>query len=244
MDSYCVYVHTAPNGKKYVGITKQTPENRWKNGAGYLSSPHFWSAIKKYGWDNISHEVVRDGLNEASACEEEKRLIALYRSNEREFGYNQTSGGDAGKRYTDDVRKILSEKARERYESPEEREKASFRVLGTKRSDETRRKISIAKTGKPHFISDETRLKISTSNKAKYKEMPVEQRAVVAERARLVGKESSRKVWQFTKEGEFVALYESLREAERCTGVRNGNISRCCNGAVKTAGGFKWQYAT
>lgn len=244
MNSYCVYVHTAPNGKRYVGITKQSPKNRWKNGNGYSSSPHFRSAIEKYGWNNISHEVVRDGLTETEACAEERRLIALYRSNEREFGYNQTSGGDTGKRYTEEVRENISKKMRKRYENPEEREQTRLRILGIKRSSETRKKISIAKTGKAHFIGDETRLKISASNKAKYKEMPVEQRAVVAERARLVGKESSRKVWQFTKEGEFVALYESLREAERCTGVRNGNISRCCNGAVKTAGGFKWQYAT
>ena len=244
MDSYCVYVHTTPNGKKYVGITKQLPENRWKNGAGYLSSPHFWSAIKKYGWDNISHEVVCDGLSEAAACEKEKQLIALYRTNERELGYNQTSGGEAGKRYTDDVRKALSEKARKRYEDPEEREKARLRVLGKKHSDETRKKISIARAGKSHFVSDETRQKISASKKEKYKEMSVEQKTTWAERSRLVGKKTSRKVLQFTKDGEFVALYESLHEAERCTGARNGNISRCCNGSLKTTGGFKWQYAT
>lgn len=32
MENYKVYMHTLPNGKRYVGITKQEPEKRWLNG--------------------------------------------------------------------------------------------------------------------------------------------------------------------------------------------------------------------
>lgn len=32
---YKVYKHTFPNGKKYIGITKLTVENRWRSGKGY-----------------------------------------------------------------------------------------------------------------------------------------------------------------------------------------------------------------
>lgn len=36
MDScYSVYVHTTPNGKRYVGMTSQEPFVRWRNGLGY-----------------------------------------------------------------------------------------------------------------------------------------------------------------------------------------------------------------
>lgn len=51
---WCVYVHTSPSGKKYVGVTSQYPNARWRNGKGYKSSPAFNNAIQKYGWDNIS----------------------------------------------------------------------------------------------------------------------------------------------------------------------------------------------
>ena len=35
-DSYCVYIHTFPNGKVYVGITCTAPERRWRaDGSGY-----------------------------------------------------------------------------------------------------------------------------------------------------------------------------------------------------------------
>ncbi len=32
---YCVYMHTAPNGKVYIGITSQKPSQRFGRGRGY-----------------------------------------------------------------------------------------------------------------------------------------------------------------------------------------------------------------
>ena len=97
MHNYCVYRHICPNGKVYIGITSQSVSSRWKNGKGYQHNAHFTSAIKKYGWDNIKHEILFDSLTESEACEIEKELIARYKSNQREFGYNQSCGGEEHK---------------------------------------------------------------------------------------------------------------------------------------------------
>lgn len=44
---YTVYQHRNKiNGKVYIGITMQTPEQRWRHGEGYKSSPHFYAAIQ------------------------------------------------------------------------------------------------------------------------------------------------------------------------------------------------------
>lgn len=51
-----------------------------------------------------------------------------------------------------------------------------------------------------------------------------------------------RKVQQSTITNEFIAVFFSLTEAQRCTGIELHNISECCRGNSNSAGGFIWQY--
>ena len=37
-------------------------------------------------------------------------------------------------------------------------------------------------------------------------------------------------------------VYESIREAERQTGIKNGGMRAVCKGERKTAGGYSWKY--
>ena len=62
---YTLYKHTFPNGKVYIGITKMEPEKRWANGEGYAHKENdkycqslMYNAIKKYGWENVKHEII------------------------------------------------------------------------------------------------------------------------------------------------------------------------------------------
>lgn len=52
----------------------------------------------------------------------------------------------------------------------------------------------------------------------------------------------SKPVIRQTMEGAYIDEFLSANEAERETGVSRGNISSCCNGRTKSAGGFKWVY--
>lgn len=91
---YTVYKHTnKENGKVYVGITRRTPERRWQRGAGYVGTL-FGNAIRKYGWDNFEHEIIATSLTKNEACSMEIELIAKHRSNEYEYGYNKSCGGE------------------------------------------------------------------------------------------------------------------------------------------------------
>ena len=99
--NWSVYVHISPSHKYYVGITSQKPEDRWKDGYGYLnrkksgnlSQPAMARAILKYGWDSFEHRILYCKLSKEEAERKEQRLIILLRSNDGIHGYNIQSGG-------------------------------------------------------------------------------------------------------------------------------------------------------
>ncbi len=55
-----------------------------------------------------------------------------------------------------------------------------------------------------------------------------------------INNKNNKSVLQFTKSGEFVSEYYSIAKATRDTKILH--ISECCNGKIKTAGGFLWEY--
>ena len=133
--SYCVYKHTTPSGKVYIGITGRDPVKRWNGGHGYQNNKHFYNAIVRYGWENITHEIVYDSLTKEEAEILERELIHHYDSSNHEKGYNHNCGGGGtgvgGKHKPETIKKM--------------REAAKGRKL----TPEAKRKMSNAKRGKP-----------------------------------------------------------------------------------------------
>lgn len=97
---FYVYVHTVPNGKIYIGETKD-PQTRWNNGEGYRENELFYKDIQIYGWNNIKHEIIDCCEDVNTALKLEAVLIALTHSEHEDYGYNQTSiYNEAMKKYT------------------------------------------------------------------------------------------------------------------------------------------------
>lgn len=94
---YTVYMHTSPDGKKYVGMTAKTPSQRW-NGK-YRNNARFHSDIMLYGWDCFKHEVLFENLTKEEAEQKEKALIKLYDTTNPEKGYNIAHGGPSNSGY-------------------------------------------------------------------------------------------------------------------------------------------------
>ena len=108
-----------------------------------------------------------------------------------------------------------------------------------KHSKESKRKMSEAKTG--ITLSEEHKKKISealSGEKAYWygKHFSEEHRKKISQ------SKGGRGILQFSKNGEFIAEYPSLVEAERNTGCDNCSICNCCKGNRKSAGGFIWRY--
>lgn len=95
---YSIYCHTSPSGKKYIGQAKDI-KKRWLvngNGKQYKNCKVFYSAIKKYGWENFEHEIIASNLTKKEADNFEKLLIEKLDTQNREKGYNRADGGSGG----------------------------------------------------------------------------------------------------------------------------------------------------
>ena len=237
MKKYCVYIHTSPVGKSYIGITSQKPEYRWgKDGRNYRTHKRLWNAIQKHGWHNFEHVIWANDLAENQAFEMEKRLIALFDTTNENNGYNISTGGDSGangvkwsKEAADRHSKVLREKW----------SKEPHFNLGKKASLETRKKLSEARKGEKNHnfgkrMHDAQKEKIRTAHLGKKLSAETKEKLKKS-------KEKYRKPVICVETG---FLYESLKDASAHTGARSDHISECCRGNTnrKTAAGYHWKY--
>lgn len=168
--NYCVYVHTSPSGKKYVGQTGKQPEERWgKDGSHYLKKEKngeymhtaFANAILKYGWDNIKHEIVASNLTREEADNLEILLIKELNTKNRKYGYNLKDGGLGGGGFSEETLKKMSEVHKGKKQSEETIRKRVEKLRGANNpnygkhlSKETKRKLSESLKGRKQ--SEET----------------------------------------------------------------------------------------
>lgn len=90
---YKVYMYEFPNGKKYIGMTKNTLEER--RDMGYHHNKELQSAIRSYGWRGFEHKVLIDNLTKQQAETMEIKLIEEYNTTDPQHGYNVSYGGTA-----------------------------------------------------------------------------------------------------------------------------------------------------
>lgn len=244
--NYCVYVHTSPSGKMYVGQTGVGVEKRWgKNGRRYLDKKNnqyihraFARAINKYGWDNFQHEIVADNLTKEEADNFEKLLIKKLNTMNPKYGYNCKEGGSNGK---------LSEETRRKMSESTKGEKSH--MWGKHLSEETKNKIKESRKDFRH--SEETRKLLSKLNKGEgngfYGKRHTEEslkKMSKAHKGKMIGANhfASRKVSQYDLSGNLIKIWDCMSEAGRELNINYHNIYSCCQNNRRTCGGFVWRY--
>ena len=257
---YCVYKHTGPTGKVYIGITKRNPYKRWNHGRGYIDNRYFYRAIEKYGWDNFTHEIIETKLSQSEAVERERYYIEKYNSTDPEFGYNIEAGGLFGpERFTESMRKTFSERGKrvttERPELLKIMQDAQRKYF----ADENNRQRQSERLKQHYQEHPEAREQISRKCKERWtdeyrKRFGKTQKAVqgmpeARKRARDTHKSQMRPIEQIALDGCVVAQYECIGDAVRATGACRQNISCVlkhkktkAGNERQTAGGYKWRY--
>ena len=132
---------------------------------------------------------------------------------------------------------------------------SSFDSSHYKCSDETKKKISQANTGR--VFTEEQRKHMSESRIGKHHTEESKKKMSEAKTGKVLTEEHkkhmsealkgntnapTKSVIQFSKEGDLIAEYPSTWEAERQTGCNHSSISQCCKGKLKSVGGYIWKY--
>ena len=85
---YRIYKITSPEGKVYIGQTKNMLERRHQYGCGYKSNTLLWNDIVKYGWNAFTDKVIERVETKEEALLREAYWISYYKSDEPSRGYN------------------------------------------------------------------------------------------------------------------------------------------------------------
>lgn len=139
------------NGCIYIGITNNFERRmrEHKNNAenlNYKYKSKLYNAMRKYGIENFSSEIIETVKSRKQLEEREKHWIKFYNSTDHELGYNITDGGTGG--CTHDVSGENNPMYGHKYTDAEKKKIGDY-TRGIKRSEKTKKKISCGLKGVP-----------------------------------------------------------------------------------------------
>ena len=217
-------IYNTVNGKRYIGSSIHI-EQRFKEHLRNLrtnkhANAHLQSAWNKYGEHSFVFEEVE--LCEPDQCLKiEQEYIDYYHAADRKFGYNIDPYADhAGNTLSEETRKKISEKAKGRKWSKEQRENWSKIMIGRKKpkqSQTMKQKYANGEFSLPRFneVSEEKRkswsANISKAVRKRYSDYSNRPKGY----------------WLKVNFSNDVKYYPSLREASRQLGIDKGAIQYC-----------------
>ena len=196
MQIWTLYCHThIESGRRYIGLTSQTMEKRWKTHVHHAKSSksgrwHFPNAIRKHGPEAFSHEVLEicHDLEVANLAEE--CWIEFYETRNPEKGFNLAKGGkhvphsirknpwndpEYREKITKNAQFLQSSRSRAANKAalntPDSKSKRSLASKEAASKPEFRAKISAAFKGRKTSSEERERLREIARNQVKTPEM-------------------------------------------------------------------------
>lgn len=232
------------NGKRYIGQKKYDKEGAWKNYLG--SGIHLKRAIKKYGKDNFSKEIVEECDSKEKLDEREIYWISFYNAVDSDNFYNIASGGDGGNtiagyseeqlmQYKEYKSKVHKETVLRGEDAGTSKltEKQVIEIIERLKNNDFNLDIANdygVSTGTINDIRSHKTWTHLTSN-ITFNDISSRKRP-----------RNTKPVAQYGEDGKFIATYKSARDAQRKLGIGYKNISAVCNGEKRIAGGYIWRF--
>jgi len=220
-----MYIYKTTNilsGKFYIGKrVYRKRDDDWYLGSGvYLNR-----AIKKHGRENFKKEILEWCDDKSHLCEREIYWIKHFDSTNPKIGYNLSLGGEGGN---------VGEEAYV---------KIGKKLRGRKKPKGFGEKISKALKGKSKSKNHVDNVAKAIRGKKKSKEI-VKQMSETTKKLYENGfvNPNKKRVYQYTKNKEFVRFFDSVTEASSHIGCSRESIRNNCLGKSKSSQNYIWSY--
>lgn len=222
---YTIYKLIDPitNQVRYVGLTFNDLKQRLKSHCSEKSKSHksnWINQLKLKGMKPLIELIEENISSYEECCDREIYWIDKYKSEGHPLT-NMATGGNKNKKMSDETRQKMAESAKNR----------SFKLIFT---EEIKSKIS--ESSKKRFENDSEREKLRVSNK-RFEDSKSEE-----QKLNDILIQNPKKVFQYDKEMNLIAEFPSIKNAEKITGVKSSNITKCCKHKVVYVGGFVWRF--
>ena len=218
-----IYKYRSPNQKEYIGQTCRTLKERaGVQGQYYKGSLIFFSAIKKYGFENFSVEIICEAPLEL-LDELEEFYIAHYNTIYPN-GYNIQKGGKS---------KYTLRKNRQRNVIKYDTQGNFIQSFN-----------SVKDAAKEMNCNYQTISSVLSRKRRHYKGYIYRYSNEKAPEPIVIMQTHGKTIAQYTLEGEFIAIFKSANEAARAIGKNSNagrNIRNVSCGKRQSAYGFKWK---
>lgn len=234
---YCI--ENLVNGKKYIGlslnINKRKYAHLYRLKKNMHINEHLQSSWNKYGENNFTFYIIEEKNSIQELRKREVYFINKYKTSNRMYGYNKTSGGEGTKDKTEDVLEKMSKKITRRGV-------VQLDLNGNFIAKHRNCKFaSNYVNGRVENIRNCCNNKYGTKSVYGYMWVYADEYKTDYEYSYVVDV-FTKHVLQYDLNNNFVAEYESARECEKKTGIGYKMISRVCNGGRPHTHGYIFKF--
>lgn len=231
-----VYLIEFPNGKKYVGITTTSFEERKKSHLSHRNTSQLpvHQALKKF-FGSESWQVIAEAESWSELANIEVQMIEFHQSHTSKNGYNLTLGGDGtvGYTHTQEQRKKNSNAKIDYFSKSQNRIKQSkASIIAHYKNPEQAKKHAIFQRKK--FENENERKKIADG-----------MRNFLSDEENLINHSITRGAKVFlvrTIDGDNVGEWLTQHQCSRDLNLQVSKINNCLHGKRKSHGGYTFHY--
>ncbi|PNX45674.1 MAG: hypothetical protein BV457_09115 [Thermoplasmata archaeon M9B1D] len=233
---YCI--ENLVNGKKYIGLSEDIYK-RWYHHKQSLYNnnhinEHLQTSYNKYGKNNFKFYII-EKCNKTEINDKEIYYIKFYKTQNREFGYNKTSGGEGTNNKPEDILEKMSKKRTRNHV-------VQLDLTGNFVNKYWNcAKASKSVNGRIENIRSCCNNAFGRKSVYGYMWMYEKDYDPSIEYVYKIDK-FTKPVLQYSLDNNFIAEYKSALEAEKITGIGHKMISRVCNDGRPHTHGYIFKF--